>query len=153
MTPLPADGFEELRNYREYAVDEMIERSRQFAEDLKRRRTTRHFSDRPVPREVIEHCIRAAGSAPSGAHQQPWHFVVVSDPALKRRLREAAEEAEREFYSTAPADWLAGWRILGGPTHWPRSPVPTRGRSRGSCWPLPPGRGVGDNDQRSSGEC
>ena len=113
MTPLPADGFEELRNYREYAVDEMIERSRQFAEDLKRRRTTRHFSDRPVPREVIEHCIRAAGSAPSGAHQQPWHFVVVSDPALKRRLREAAEEAEREFYSTAPADWLAALAPLG----------------------------------------
>ncbi|MEX2285151.1 MAG: nitroreductase family protein [Gemmatimonadota bacterium] len=113
MITSPADGFEELRNYREYPVDDMIERSRNFLEDLQRRRTTRHFSDRPVPRSVIEHCIRAAGSAPSGAHQQPWHFVVVSDPALKRRIREAAEEAEREFYSTAPADWLAALAPLG----------------------------------------
>ena len=106
------DGFEALR-YREYPPDEMEARAAAFAAELARRRTTRHFSDRPVPRSVIEHCLRAAGSAPSGAHQQPWHFVVVSDPERKRRLRAAAEAAEREFYATAPAEWLAALAPLG----------------------------------------
>ena len=91
----------------------MEARALDFAADLSRRRTTRHFSDRPVPRIVIEHCLRAAGSAPSGAHQQPWHFVVVETGDLKRRIRAAAEEAEREFYATAPAEWLAALAPLG----------------------------------------
>jgi iodotyrosine deiodinase len=105
--------FEPLSSYREYPPAEMEERAAAFAADMARRRTTRHFSDRPVARSVIEHCLRTAGSAPSGAHQQPWHFVVVSDPALKRRIREAAEEAERQFYETAPAEWLAALAPLG----------------------------------------
>jgi iodotyrosine deiodinase len=107
------DGFEPLASYREYPPAEMEARAAAFAAELARRRTTRHFSDRPVARSVIEHCLRAAGSAPSGAHQQPWHFVVVSDPGLKRRIRDAAEAAEREFYATAPADWLAALAPLG----------------------------------------
>lgn len=111
---MPGDrGFEPLSSYREYPPPEMEARAAAFAAELGRRRTTRHFSDRPVERSVIEHCLLAAGSAPSGAHQQPWHFVVVSDPAVKRRIREAAEAAEREFYETAPADWLAALAPLG----------------------------------------
>jgi iodotyrosine deiodinase len=74
-------GFVPLTSYREYPVDEMVRRSRNFAEEMQRRRTVRQFSERPVPRSVIEACIEAAGTAPSGAHQQPWHFAVVSDPS------------------------------------------------------------------------
>jgi iodotyrosine deiodinase len=106
-------GFEPLSSYREYSPPEMEARAAAFAAELGRRRTTRHFSDRPVERSVIEHCLLAAGSAPSGAHQQPWHFVVVRDPAVKRRIREAAERAEREFYESAPEDWLAALAPLG----------------------------------------
>lgn len=106
-------AFVPLSSYREYPPDEMIERSRAFASELQRRRTTRHFSTRPVAREVIEACIEAAGTAPSGAHQQPWHFVVVSNAQLKKQIREAAEASERDFYSTAPNDWLAALEPLG----------------------------------------
>ncbi len=112
-------GFEPLPGYVEYPAAEMEARSRAFAADLQRRRTTRHFSARPVARAVIESCLEAAGSAPSGAHLQPWHFVVVGDPALKRRIREAAERAEAEFYATAPADWLAALAPLGTDAHKP----------------------------------
>lgn len=107
------DGFEPLSTWREYPPAEMAARAEAFAAEMNRRRTTRHFSDRAVPRAVIEHCLRAAGTAPSGAHQQPWHFVAVGDAALKRRIRDAAEEAEREFYATAPAAWLAALAPLG----------------------------------------
>lgn len=113
MTDIPPPGFEPLANYREYPPGEMLRRSRAFAAELQRRRTTRHFSDRPVAREVIEACLEAAGTAPSGAHLQPWHFVVVSDPSLKRRIRAAAEQAEAEFYATAPAEWLDALAPLG----------------------------------------
>ncbi|MEO5799408.1 MAG: nitroreductase family protein [Gemmatimonadales bacterium] len=112
-------AFVPLRSYREYPEQEMLDRSRAFAADLQRRRTVRHFSTRPVPRPVIEACLEAAGTAPSGAHQQPWHFVVISDPALKGALREAAEKAEVEFYATAPADWLAALAPLGTDEHKP----------------------------------
>jgi iodotyrosine deiodinase len=85
-----------------------------FRDEMRTRRTVRHFSDRPVPREAIEQCVLTAGSAPSGANLQPWHFVVVSDPAVKRRIREAAEEEEREFYShRAPQEWLDALAPLG----------------------------------------
>lgn len=107
------NGFVPLPSYHEYSIAEMLERSRAFAAELQRRRTTRQFSKRSVPREIISACIEAAGTAPSGAHMQPWHFVVVSDPALKRKIREVAEQAEREFYRTAPADWLAALAPLG----------------------------------------
>lgn len=111
-TPHP-DGFEPLATYRGYPPDEMKARAASFYTEMNRRRTTRHFSDRPVDREVIEHCLRTAGTAPSGAHQQPWHFVAISDPVMKHRIREAAEVAEREFYATAPAEWLAALAPLG----------------------------------------
>jgi nitroreductase len=106
--------FVPLCTYREYPVEEMLERASSFYADARRRRTVRSFSARPVPREVIEWCLRAAATAPSGANLQPWHFVVVSDPALKRSIREAAEVEEREFYRRrAPAEWLAALAPLG----------------------------------------
>ncbi len=111
--PSSESRFVPLSNYREYPVPEMVERSRAFALELGRRRTVRQFSTRPVAREVIDACVSAAGTAPSGAHQQPWHFVVVGDPEVKRAIRESAEEAEAEFYATAPADWLAALAPLG----------------------------------------
>jgi iodotyrosine deiodinase len=78
-----------------------------FNERMQRRRTVREFSPRPVPREIIESCIRAAGSAPNGANLQPWHFVAVANRVVKHEIRVAAEEEEREFYQhRAPAEWL-----------------------------------------------
>jgi nitroreductase len=92
----------------------MQERARSFATELRRRRSVRDFTDDPVPREVIEQCLWAAGSAPSGANQQPWHFVVVTDPDTKRAIREAAETEERAFYERrAPSEWLAALAPLG----------------------------------------
>jgi nitroreductase len=91
----------------------MITRAADFATELDRRRTTRQFSSRPIDARILESCLRAAGTAPSGAHQQPWHFVVVTDAGIKRQLREAAEEAEREFYATAPQEWLDALAPLG----------------------------------------
>jgi nitroreductase len=106
--------FIPLEDYREYPLEEMAERASRFATDLKRRRTIRDFSNRPVPRAIIEDCIRAAGNAPSGANRQPWHFVVVVDPEKKRQIREAAEAEEHEFYSRrAPREWLEVLRPLG----------------------------------------
>jgi nitroreductase len=76
--------------------------------------TVRDFSDKDVPRQVIEDCIRTAGTAPSGANQQPWHFAVVTDPGIKRQIRQAAEQEEREFYDhRASAEWLAALEDLG----------------------------------------
>ncbi len=100
--------------WRSLPVEEMCRRARAFRAEASRRRTVRHFSDRPVPRSIIEDCILAAGTAPSGAHRQPWRFVAVSDPGTKRRIREAAEEEEREFYGhRAPEDWLEVLAPLG----------------------------------------
>ena len=106
--------FVPLAGYREHPPEEMCERARRFADVMSRRRTVRDFSSRPVPRALIEDCLRAAGSAPSGANQQPWHFVAVSDPEVKRRIRVAAEAEEREFYEhRAPPEWLEVLRPLG----------------------------------------
>jgi nitroreductase len=81
---------------------------------MRRRRSVRQFSDRPVDRGIIEDCLRAAGSAPSGANLQPWHFVVVSDRVVKRRIREGAEREERQFYTRrAPRAWLEALEPLG----------------------------------------
>jgi nitroreductase len=100
--------------YREYPVEEMRARAAAFREEMSRRRTVRHFSDRPVPRGIIEECLRAAGTAPSGANRQPWRFVVVADPAVKRHIREAAEAEEREFYGRrAPKEWIEALAPLG----------------------------------------
>jgi nitroreductase len=98
----------------------MKRRAAEFYADIRRRRTVREFSDRPVPREVVEDCLRAAGTAPSGANLQPWHFVVVTDPAIKRRIRAGAEAEERDFYHhTAPQEWLDALAPLGTDEHKP----------------------------------
>jgi nitroreductase len=112
MDPVPPP-FDPLSSYLELPVEEMVARSRRFAAEMQRRRTVRQFSDRPVPQEVLLACLEAAGTAPSGANQQPWHFVVVTDPAIKRQIREGAEEEERRFYQTAPAKWLSALAPLG----------------------------------------
>lgn len=94
--------------------NEAHERARAFAEFMHTRRTVREFSCEPVPQAIIEQAIHAAGSAPSGANQQPWRFVAVANPVLKRRIREAAEAEEREFYShRAPEEWLHALAHLG----------------------------------------
>ncbi len=111
--PVSPPPFVPLTSYREHPPAEMLARSLDFAAEMQRRRTVRQFSDRPVAQEVVEACLVAAGTAPSGAHQQPWHFVVVRDPAIKHAIREAAERAEAEFYATAPAEWLAALAPLG----------------------------------------
>ncbi len=88
--------------------------ARRFYEHMAVRRTVRHYSSRPVPREVIEWCLRTAGTAPSGANMQPWHFVAVSDPSTKRKIRLAAEEEEKAFYaSKASEEWLKALEPLG----------------------------------------
>jgi nitroreductase len=103
-----------LETYREYPVEEMRERVERFYGDMARRRSVRDFSDRPVPRDIIETALKAAGTAPSGANLQPWHFVVVSSVATKKRIREAAEAEEREFYEhRASPEWLAALEPLG----------------------------------------
>jgi nitroreductase len=100
-------NFVPLAGYREYPVDEMRARAVGFYTDLLRRRTIRDFSDRPVPREIIEQCILAAGTAPNGGNVQPWRFVVVSSPAVKRMIRDGAEHEDSEFYERrAPQEWL-----------------------------------------------
>ena len=106
-------GFIPL-SFERRTVDTMRAAAVAFHEEMHRRRSVRHFAPDPVPRDIIERCVLTAGTAPSGAHQQPWHFVVVSDPALKRRIREAAEAEERQFYGgRAPADWLSALEPLG----------------------------------------
>jgi iodotyrosine deiodinase len=103
-----------LSTFRQFPTEEMLIRSAEFADFLHRRRTVRHFSDRPVSRELIENCIRAAGTAPSGANMQPWRFVIISKPEVKHTIRLAAEEEERDFYThRAPKEWLEALAPLG----------------------------------------
>jgi iodotyrosine deiodinase len=107
-------GFRVWSEYREYSETEMQRRATAFRDDIHRRRTIRDFDDRPVPKAVIQECIRAATAAPSGAHMQPWRFVAVSDPRIKKRIRVAAEEEERHFYEhRASAEWLEALSMLG----------------------------------------
>lgn len=97
--------------------DEMLVRARAFYEHAKKRHTCRFFSDRDVPRKVIEQCLLAAGTAPSGANRQPWHFVLVRSPQAKKIIRQAAEKEEREFYEgKAGQEWLEALKPLG--TDW-----------------------------------
>lgn len=113
MTTPPSPAFVPLKHAR-LSPAESARRGAEFASHADARRTTRHFSPEPVPRAWIEHAIRAAGTAPSGAHQQPWTFVAVSDPALKQRLRDAAEEEERLFYAERiTPEWRAALEPLG----------------------------------------
>lgn len=93
---------------------ERLARARAFADCMAGRRTVRDYAPKPVPRDIIEACLRAAGTAPSGAHQQPWRFVAVADPELKHRIRVAAEAEERAFYAhRAPPEWLQALAPLG----------------------------------------
>jgi len=111
---MPQPELIPLSEYEELPVEEMKRRAAELYRELRKRRTVREFSERPVSREILEHCLLTAGTAPSGANQQPWHFVVVSDPALKKRIREAAEAEEREFYGgRAPDEWLEALSPLG----------------------------------------
>ncbi len=92
----------------------MLQESLAFYRKLNNRRTIRDFSDKPIEREVIENCIRTAGTAPSGANMQPWHFVLILDPKIKKKIRISAEKEEKEFYKTrAPKEWLEALAPLG----------------------------------------
>ena len=87
-----------ITGYREYSLKEMKKRARSFYEEMSIRRSVRKFSTRPVPRSIIEDCIRTACTAPSGANLQPWHFCAISDPEVKRKIRVEAEKVEKKFY-------------------------------------------------------
>jgi nitroreductase len=109
----PSPQFEPLEHF-EYPLDEMRRRVGEFAAELRRRRTVRDFSPRSVPQDIIEQALLAAGTAPSGANMQPWRFVVVGDPDVKRRIRAGAEEEEHAFYhGRAPREWLDALAPLG----------------------------------------
>lgn len=113
-------NFIPYSSYQEYPPEEMLRRVLSFRQELQRRRTIRTFSSRPVPREIIEECLRAAGTAPNGANMQPWHFVVVSDPGVKKEIRQGAEVEEREFYQRRASDeWLEALAPLGTDWHKP----------------------------------
>lgn len=97
-----------------YPEDEMLQRSKDFFEWIDRRRTVREISDKPVPREIIDNIIKAASTAPSGAHKQPWTFCVVSNPGIKSKIRAAAEEEERESYANRMSErWLNDLKPIG----------------------------------------
>lgn len=109
-----------LEGYLRRPAEEMQARARAFRELISRRRTVRTFAPDPIPEGVLEDCIRAAGSAPSGANQQPWHFAVVRSAETKRKIREAAEAEERAFYQQrAPDEWLQALAPLGTDEHKP----------------------------------
>jgi nitroreductase len=113
-------NFIPYSTYQEYSLAEMQKRAKGFRKEMERRRTIRTFSNRPVPREIIEECIRTAGTAPNGANMQPWHFVIVSDPDVKKQIREGAEKEEREFYERRASDeWLEALAPLGTDWHKP----------------------------------
>jgi iodotyrosine deiodinase len=115
----PAE-LEPLTHYQERPLAEMRRRVAEFHAEIRRRRTVRDFSPRPVPRDIVEQALLAAGTAPSGANMQPWHFVVVGDPATKRRIRAGAEDEERAFYhGRAPQEWLDALAPLGTDEHKP----------------------------------
>lgn len=112
--------FESLSDFKRLPEEEMRQRAIRFHRRVRRRRTVREFSRRDVPREVIERAIQAAATAPSGANRQPWHFVVISDPEVKQKLRRAAEKEEAEFYGwRAPDDWLEALEPFGTDEHKP----------------------------------
>ena len=125
---------------------EMRRRARDFFETMNRRRSVRNFSDRPVPREIVEDAIRTAGTAPSGAHKQPWHFALVGDPKIKSEIRAAAEAEERESYEhRMPAAWLEDLEPLG--TDW-RKPFLTVCPWLVVVFAEPFGRAQGDPDAK-----
>ena len=107
-------------DFTEKPLDAMTAEAKAFYEDIRKRRTVREFSGRDVPREIIEHAILAAGTAPSGANHQPWHFTVIGKGGLRSKLRAAAEAEEKVFYeSKASAEWLGALEPLGTDDHKP----------------------------------
>ncbi|MDP6655772.1 MAG: nitroreductase family protein [SAR324 cluster bacterium] len=107
-------------DFQEYPVEEIQQRALEYFENMKRRRTVRDFSSRHVPLDIIQNCIRTADTAPNGANQHPWHFVVVSDPEIKNQIRQAAEKEEQDFYeSRATSEWLEALAPLGTDEHKP----------------------------------
>lgn len=118
---MPKAEFVPYNDYVEYNESEMIQRSENFYKFLAKRRTVREYSDRKVPREVIENCLLAAGTAPNGANLQPWQFVVIEDESIKKQIRIEAEKEEVEFYKggKAPQEWLDALEHLGTDEHKP----------------------------------
>ena len=109
-----------LSDHQELTPEEMSEAAQAFLDHMRRRRTVRAFSDRPVPRAIIERCLLAAGTAPNGANRQPWRFVAVSDPEIKRKIRVDAEKEEKAFYRhKAPPEWIEALEHLGTDEHKP----------------------------------
>lgn len=108
------DGYPFVEYSKEtYPEEEVLERSRSFYQWMDKRRTVREFSDKPIPKEVIDQLLLTASTAPSGAHKQPWTFCVVSNPALKKEIREAAEKEEFESYNSRMSpEWLDDLRPL-----------------------------------------
>ena len=111
MSNIPTVPLEKIQ----YSEAEMLERSRAYFDYMAKRHSTRDFTDKPVPLDIIKNCLLTAGRAPSGANQQPWHFAVVSDKAMKNKIRLAAEEEERAFYNEGRAseEWLEALAPLG----------------------------------------
>ena len=108
-----SDKFEVLK-FNELSISEMQSRAQSFLARMSTRRTVRNFSDRSVPKEIIEQALATAGSAPSGANRQPWHFAVAGTNEVKRRIRIGAEEEENEFYNrSAPKEWLDALKPFG----------------------------------------
>ncbi len=111
---MSSESFVPLNDFPTYSDEPMAERAAAFYEAMRTRRTVRDFSSQPVPLAVIEDCVRTAATAPNGANMQPWHFAIVADPTVKRRIRLAAEEEERAFYSGRATDeWLQALAPLG----------------------------------------
>ena len=112
-------AFQKLK-FQTFPEKKMVERSRAFLLQMKQRRTIRDFSDKTVPLEIIKNVVSTAASAPSGANKQPWHFVIVQDPAVKTKIRIAAEKEEKEFYAhRASKDWLEDLNQFGTDWHKP----------------------------------
>jgi len=112
---MSAAEFVPYKDYTEYSEEEMKQRANEFYEFIKKRRTVREYSNKPVPKEVLETCLLTAGTAPNGANLQPWHFVVVQSPEIKKKIREEAEKEEYAFYKggKAPQEWLDALEHLG----------------------------------------
>ncbi len=103
-----------LPDYVELPIEEMRRRAKTFYDVIRKRHTVRNFSSKPVPRDIIEQCLLAAGTAPSGANHQPWHFAVIGDSKMKKLIRKAAEKEEQAFYSgRAGQEWLDALKPLG----------------------------------------
>lgn len=112
-------GFKKL-DFEEYSESKMRSRSESFLNEIITRRTVREFSDRIVPIDIINNCIKTAASAPSGANKQPWQFVIVRDSGIKTKIREAAEKEEKEFYGhRATKEWLEDLNQFGTDWHKP----------------------------------